>query len=74
MNGTPALDGVLAGVLDGVLDGAASSFYVFLLFIYPPNMVFIRNFPEFSRNIMGERIPNTKRQFLLTFEAKDENI
>ena len=58
--GTPALDGVLAGVLAGVLDGAASSFYVFLLFIYPPNMVFIRNFPVFSRNI-GERITQRKR-------------
>ena len=55
--GTPALDGVLAGVLAGVLDGAASSFYVFLLFIYPPNMVFIRNFPVFNRNIMGKGFP-----------------
>ena len=54
--------------------GLQVHFYVYLLFIYPPNMVFIRNFPEFSRNIMGERIPNTKRQFLLTFEAKNENI
>ena len=72
--GTPALDGVLAGVLAGVLDGAASSFYVFLLFIYPPNMVFIRNFPEFSRNITGKGFPKESVLFLLTFEGKDENI
>ena len=60
MNGEQLLDGVLAGVLDGVLDGAQVHFYVFLLFIYPPNMVFIRNFPVFSRNI-GERIPQIMR-------------
>ena len=72
--GTPALDGVLAGVLAGVLDGAASSFYVFLLFIYPPNMVFIRNFLEFSRNIMGKGFPKESVLFLRTFEGKDENV
>ena len=72
--GTPALDGVLAGVLAGVLDGAASSFYVFLLFIYPPNMVFIRNFPVFSRNITGKGLPKESVLFLRTFEGKDENI
>ena len=76
--GTPALDGllagVLAGVLDGVLDGAASSFYVFLLFIYPPNMVFIRNFPEFSRNITGKGFPKESVLFLLTFEGKLANV
>ena len=68
------LAGVLAGVLDGVLDGAQVHFYVFLLFIYPPNMVFIRNFPEFSRNITGKGFPKESVLFLLTFEAKDENV
>ena len=37
-------------------------------------MVFIRNFPEFSRNIMGKGLPKESVMFLLTFEGKDENI
>ena len=48
------------GYLRGYLMGLQVHFYVFLLFIYPPNMVFIRNFPVFSRNI-GERIPQIMR-------------
>ena len=54
--------------------GLQVHFYVYLLFIYPPNMVFIRNFPEFSRNITGKGFPKKSVLFLLTFEGKDENI
>ena len=49
-------------------------FYVFLLFIYPPNMVFIGNFPEFSGNITGKGLPKESVLFLRTFEGKDENV
>ena len=66
--------GYLRGYLRGYLMGLQVHFYVFLLFIYPPNMVFIRNFPEFSRNITGKGFPKESVLFLLTFEAKDENI
>ena len=56
------LAGVSRGTVDRVLNnrGSVPLFYVFLLFIYPPNMVFIRNFPVFSRNI-GESIPQIMR-------------
>ena len=66
--------GYLRGYLRGYLMGLQVHFYVFLLFIYPPNMVFIRNFPEFSRNITGKGFPKESVLFLLTFEAKDENV
>ena len=54
--------------------GLQVHFYVFLLFIYPPNMVFIRNLPEFSRNIMGKGLPKESVMFLLTFEGKEANV
>ena len=66
--------GYLRGYLRGYLMGLQVHFYVFLLFIYPPNMVFIRNFPEFSRNITGKGFPKESVLFLRTFEGKDENI
>ena len=68
------LRGYLRGYLMGCLMGLQVHFYVFLLFIYPPNMVFIRNFPMFSRNIMGKGLTKESVMFLLTFEGKDENI
>ena len=37
-------------------------------------MVFIRNFQVFSRNITGKGFPKESVLFLLTFEAKDENV
>ena len=37
-------------------------------------MVFIRNFPEFSRNITGKGLPKESVLFLLTFEGKEANI
>ena len=58
----------------GYLMGRKFFFIVFLLFIYPPNMVFIRNFPEFSRNITGKGFPKESVLSLRTFEGKDENI
>ena len=54
--------------------GLQVHFYVFLLFIYPPNMVFIRNFLEFSGNIMGKGFPKESVLFLLTFKGKDESV
>ena len=58
----------------GYLMGRKFFFIVFLLFIYPPNMVFIRNFPEFSRNIMGKGLPKESVMFLLTFEGEWANV
>ena len=68
------LRGYLRGYLMGYLMGLQVHFYVFLLFIYPPNMVFIRNFPEFSRNITGKGFPKESVLFLLTFEGKLANV
>ena len=68
------LMGYLRGYLMGYLMGLQVLFYVFLLFIYPPNMVFIRNFPVFSRNITGKGLPKESVLFLRTFEGKDENV
>ena len=68
------LRGYLRGYLMGYLMGLQVHFYVFLLSIYPPNMVFIRNFPVFSRNITGKGLPKESVLFLLTFEVKDESV
>ena len=50
--------------------------FIFMCFCcsYPPNMVFIRNFQVFSRNITGKGFPKESVLFLRTFEAKDESV
>ena len=65
----------------GYLMGLQVHFYVFLLSIYPPNMVFIRNFLEFSGNITGKGFPTQSdnscghlRESGRTFGGKDESV
>ena len=47
---------------------------IFLQMWAQRKMVFIRNFPVFSRNITGKGLPKESALFLLTFEGKWANI